>query len=919
MPPQLVYTGVEGHVAVKGQLFAGKKFFLSQRLPQRSSFIKDIQANGGLVVRLEQQADHLIADHLRSDAPPASLSYTFIEQAIKAGHLPPEDDHRAGPIRPAARATASSAPTRVTRTPFTAQDDQDLYAWVKHAEAQGVAVKGLELYRQLEAKNPRHTYQSWRERYIKHLIYKPPTALPTPPSERLAAPPVTTDAAPMLEAQVPSSSGKTTARRTGVSKRPTKSATPSVPTAANALPDRPSATSPTPQLQNIENEPTKQHVTEVDTTPQEPGTPILADTTKQDTPEAVVKPNEHLEVDMTPQQPGTPILAGTAKQDATEAVIKPIEHPLVDMTPQEPGTPILVDTAAPSLPDDPHIPSIQHDPSPSMPGFEDEDIQEWVAAADVIQDLPFRRYRKAWMDYSEKHPKHTAREWRDFYEHIILPIYEEREANQPSTEQASMSLPNDAAPKSVLASPRQTGEPVNTSSKRKLEDPDALLDQSRKQQHLDEPSTWSDPLQEAPVHTKAATFQQSSHVTISSDASSEHVEDMQSLPGRVMEATEDSHSTSRVSDVDTLVQHQLLQEMELSSRVPLTAKNLAKIQAEHSSLPDKRALDIAPDDEHKDQGDFAGYLATLLQAPAAGAPMSKDATDELLRKRDHLETLAENIDHDEDEDEDEDVTLVPQHHIVHGASSSKIAGSGVLHSVVANPDSSPVRSRSPLYQPAPLDPDLSPPISPAKIDDMDPALPVDYNDDDSQDDIQLELCEPEGGWSAFSSQSHTSLPHQSLYAEDTVTVTPQKAKPHGNPKSSYTQGIFAIETQEPDLDIPDLDMDSQADHLEPAMDSQAMSEEQVQAFLFSMEKAGYVEEDITFALIRTCMRSDLARIVLESLAHDHKVPDDIPGIWTEEDDGWLEGKDSRKVRLLEQKHGWPECELRLTFLEEMRE
>ena len=38
-------------------------------------------------------------------------------------------------------------------------------------------MKGNEIYKQLEAENPRHTYQAWRDRYIKKLKDKPPAGV----------------------------------------------------------------------------------------------------------------------------------------------------------------------------------------------------------------------------------------------------------------------------------------------------------------------------------------------------------------------------------------------------------------------------------------------------------------------------------------------------------------------------------------------------------------------------------------------------------------------------------------------------------------------------------------------------------------------------------------------------------------------
>jgi len=145
------YTDVAPVSELQGQLFAGKKFFLVQRLPTRSRFVSDVEANGGLLVRFEDQADYIIADHMRKDAPPRSLSYRFIEAAIRNGQIPSENDHRAGQQSSTVRSVGSrSIPGKSTRTPFTAEDDLMLWKWVQSAIARGFMVKGNEIYKQLE-------------------------------------------------------------------------------------------------------------------------------------------------------------------------------------------------------------------------------------------------------------------------------------------------------------------------------------------------------------------------------------------------------------------------------------------------------------------------------------------------------------------------------------------------------------------------------------------------------------------------------------------------------------------------------------------------------------------------------------------------------------------------------------------------
>ncbi|KJY02396.1 hypothetical protein TI39_contig54g00004 [Zymoseptoria brevis] len=186
--PVVVTNGAGGGPAV-GRLLEGKSFFLVQRLPARSHLIADIESNAGRIVKLETNADYVIADHARKDAPAGSLSYTFVEQAIRKGALPDPLEHPAGPQVGIAREAGSVIPGKSFRTPFSAADDKILWRWVETAKANGEASKGNDVYKRLEAVNPRHTWQSWRDRYVKKLLENPPAGImvaanapPSPPT-----------------------------------------------------------------------------------------------------------------------------------------------------------------------------------------------------------------------------------------------------------------------------------------------------------------------------------------------------------------------------------------------------------------------------------------------------------------------------------------------------------------------------------------------------------------------------------------------------------------------------------------------------------------------------------------------------------------------------------------------------------------
>lgn len=153
------------------------------------------------MVKLEKQAEIMIADHARKDAPPGSYSWRYIDESIKRGALQDLESHRAGPPVGQIRRVGSSMPGRSGRVPFSAEDDRILLDWVSEGARQGASLKGNKLYEQLEAlvsgnilpfelmltvmQNNRHTAQSWRERWIKQLA-------PIHPLETLLGRPIDT-------------------------------------------------------------------------------------------------------------------------------------------------------------------------------------------------------------------------------------------------------------------------------------------------------------------------------------------------------------------------------------------------------------------------------------------------------------------------------------------------------------------------------------------------------------------------------------------------------------------------------------------------------------------------------------------------------------------------------------------------------
>ncbi|KZF21175.1 hypothetical protein L228DRAFT_262224 [Xylona heveae TC161] len=182
MGTHVVYANVPADGENRGGLFKDMKFWISAKCPLRNRFKDDVLRNGGEVVQREQEAHYLIIDHLKDNGP-GKHSYKYIEDCLKAGRVLDASDYEQKPISrgmgddhdrvrriatPVGRHRGGS-----TRKFFTVEEDQLLYDCAIFAEQNGEKLGGNEFWRKIEAKFPRHTFHSWRDRWHKYLKYNP--------------------------------------------------------------------------------------------------------------------------------------------------------------------------------------------------------------------------------------------------------------------------------------------------------------------------------------------------------------------------------------------------------------------------------------------------------------------------------------------------------------------------------------------------------------------------------------------------------------------------------------------------------------------------------------------------------------------------------------------------------------------------
>ncbi|KAI0816207.1 TRF2-interacting telomeric protein/Rap1 C terminal domain-containing protein [Xylaria sp. FL0064] len=169
--PGIMYSGVlarntAGDDANAG-VFRGLKFWVSARVPQRKSCVDTIADHGGKVVLREGNADILISDEAK-DPIPGSYSYRLIPEAVEEGSLDMKEDYSCDAIASRPGSSYKPAPKpKLTRTRFTEEQDRALIRFVTERERLGESTSGNDIYKEFAETHPHHTWQSWRDRWVK--------------------------------------------------------------------------------------------------------------------------------------------------------------------------------------------------------------------------------------------------------------------------------------------------------------------------------------------------------------------------------------------------------------------------------------------------------------------------------------------------------------------------------------------------------------------------------------------------------------------------------------------------------------------------------------------------------------------------------------------------------------------------------
>lgn len=167
-------------------------------------------------------------------------------------------------------------------------------------------------------------------------------------------------------------------------------------------------------------------------------------------------------------------------------------------------------------------------------------------------------------------------------------------------------------------------------------------------------------------------------------------------------------------------------------------------------------------------------------------------------------------------------------------------------------------------------------------------------------------------------QTKVAAVSHSATASNGQTPTPgaTEARERGATQESKAPAKEPHQPSQPDplfLELPFLPSDDDPEGEDMEQDIDAWIDERLHT-----GKAQH-EEQIHQALRCTSMDPELADRVLAILVEGKPIPDDMPGVWTPEDDKCIEGNETRGIQRVMEKHGTEAFNNRWEYLSMVRE
>jgi TRF2-interacting telomeric protein/Rap1 - C terminal domain/Rap1 Myb domain/BRCT domain, a BRCA1 C-terminus domain len=817
MARPIVYQGIQsGHPTADG-LFAGLKFWFSNTVPQRSRFIEDVKSNGGEVVILEKQADVCLYDHARKNPPPGVYSYRFVEYSIRNGQLEDPEAHRIGGLDTrAARPVGSwTLASKGSRKPFTEADDQMLWNWVKPLEGTRGAA-GNVLYQQLEDANPRHTYQSWRDRWLKYVQFQ--NRCLTSNNEE-GQPDETPAAEPPATATI--TSRVQNARSSGAVSSPGIA----VEVPMNSTPQR-----------RRGRPPKRQFEMPVDGSPKG----------------KVGRPTKRQPIE--------------SKEDTMDVgnpkVVKQAPMPTRSAQKEDIGEPKPQGNSRP-----------KKDSNTGSWEFSNEETKLLLNATETILSVPETDVGRAWEKMAENYQSHTAPQWRNYFEEVVVPFYR----NQQKEREQSKNL--------NITQEERSGNANNgaDSSKKKRGERHAThLRQEQAEQNGDEVTPYMK--QKAEQHRRSPSFQSQSPTSWKSENEGHRPGPNESRKRSPAKSNSQESATSKNLDGTAEKGKGVSQPTRLGRHTTEDVEDVHSRPTKRRKLSAGKiaVLEIPSTPEHTQETE------TLQELPGTPTPRARKSSFSPL-----FEPL-------NSADEEEDLPFTPEKEII----DPETRTSPISVHLVSDNNPAIASSPSVLNGNAQMESSGSP------TPEFEIAPDFSQIGQDAEEEEEEEEEEPEEFETAAETPQAPKADTQALFAAPTQ-----------NAEGSLDFGLPDPEGGWDALDADPIRKEEEAEAEEPTSpDSQTSSTAStlgldLDAWISQRAREGRDQDLLIAAAEATNMHMKLADVVYASLERGNGIPRDLKGVWTEEDDELLMGTDARGVKRVLEKHGQRSMDERFECLE----
>ncbi len=745
-------------------LFTGLKFWFSNTVPQKSRFIEDVRANGGEVFPLEKQADICLYDHARKNPPPGTYSYRYVEYSARNGELEDLEAHRIGGLdsraaRPVGSVTLASKGSRQT---FTEADDQMLWDWIQPIQGMRGSAGNL-VYQQLEAANPRHTFQSWRDRWLKYVQYQRRDVMSREGQRQHNAAPVVEQPATI-----------------GTTPRATRASVDSASESPRIVVEVPLKESP----RRKRGRPRKIQREELND-----------DTVEVDSP-------------ATPKQPGTPT-GFTRKEDMKRVHSE-------------------------------KTPSTEAKTKDGSWEFSDEDRDLLLKAVEVILQVPENEAGPAWERMAEVYEGHTAQQWRNYFEEVVVPCYRKQPKGSPqpttkTVDTGRLGRRVRAYSEVQLIRPRQVQRLVADTDTEEVrqtgnEDSEATATQAQPPQRSlsfqpESPSDWkteNDSHRPGPNESRkrssAKSNSQESAVTSRAAKRSKPSQIEDTVP-EIPSTPEDTQESETLEDLPGTptprARKRPYQESDRSLS-PLVVPSDGTV--EEDTLPSTGGQELEVNETIDPETHTSPISVRLVSDHDPAVPSSSSAPDRIADNESAGSPTPEFETAPDFSQIHEDVSEQEEQQEFETAAAEQTARKATMPDTQAL-FAGPTQNRECSFD--------------------------------------LRLPEPEGGWDAV-----------------------EEDLGNGNAEAEA-------------IDVPASPISSTASTLELDLD----------AWVALRVAEGRDMDLLLTAAAATNMHKKLADTVYESLDSAKRIPKDTKGVWTEEDDKVLMGTDAREIKRVEDKHG----------------